>query len=620
MPPAKILIAAKSPLFGRSLANMVAHVHHEVMQSNNAEEVIDWVAKGKVDLCFVQDMLSDISGLECCAQLMRDTQEIHIPVIVFSRNAALENAALESGASGFLRIPCQGSAILGLVERWNKIALQSPVASIVTASPAQVPSLEIDRDTKKELQVLLVDDSKLIHTYVRNVLEKTPYGFLQAYDGVEGFDMACLHVPDLIISDIDMPNMNGFEMCKKIKENIETENIPILVLSARGTGVDIDRGFDVGANDYLTKPVDENELLTRVEMMLNKEENGKREKVLVVEDSRVQRNLIVQSLELQGFEVASAEDGQAGLKKAVEWLPDLVITDSEMPVMNGRDLTRAMKSREDLEEVPVLMLTAADSLLDRAKGRHAGVSAYLTKPFVPDKVVVIAEKLIAERRLIRERQAMHLYLSDAAAEAAAKAADSIGGVNEAMRAESRWATIFFADIVDFTAITERMPPTDLVAMLNEYFDVMAPLFRQNGGGIDKFVGDAIMAVFTSENEERRAEASYNAVKTGIQMLENLNIYNAGREETIAVRVGINSGEVIMGDIGSKLYHRDYTVIGDSVNIAARLESSATNGTMQISDSTYCLIRDRIAVNEIGGIMVKGKSEPIITYEVLGLLE
>ena len=317
-----------------------------------------------------------------------------------------------------------------------------------------------------------------------------------------------------------------------------------------------------------------NELLSRIEMMLDSTLTSQREKILVVEESSVQRALITQSLAQQGFEIISGKDGEEGLELAIENLPDLVITDSEMPLMNGRDLTRALRQRDELKDIPVLMLTAADAPLNRAKGKHAGISAYLTKPFVPDKIVVIAE-----RRLLRERQAMKHYLSDSAA-AAVRAADTVGAASNEMRAEERFTTVFFTDIVGFTPLTERLPATELVALLNEYFDAMTQLFKEYGGVIDKFVGDAIMAIFISNDRHSDAESALNAARKGLAMIETLATFNQGREDMLNIRVGINSGHVIIGDIGAKLHHRDYTVIGDPVNIAARLESAAEHGADQ----------------------------------------
>ncbi len=633
----KVIVASGSPMFGRSLSRAIEQADHDVVRVRDGQGVIEALEKHKIDVCFVQDALSDCSGLEICEQISRSTDGVQIPIIVFSRDAMVENLALEKGASGFLKVPSLPKAITELVNKWSHMALrktQDPAIAddgehgdvsdeiIAESQEARSPA---DSDTFREPVaenedqaplILLVDDSKVIHRYVGDILKEYHYRLIQAYDGVEGFEKAMQSHPDLIISDLDMPNMNGFEMCRRIKEVEETQNIPILILSARGAGVDIDKGFDVGANDFLTKPVVENELISRIEIILGGENAAeKREKILVVEDSALQRNVIIQGLAQQGFDVVSGNDGEEGLKLAIEHEPDLVITDSEMPVMNGRDLTRALRKHDGLKDVPILMLTAADSPLNRAKGKHAGVSSYLTKPFVPDKVVVIAEKLIGERRMVRERQALQHYVSDSAMKAASAAAETRGDVQDVMRAEEKFMTIYFSDIVGFTPLTERMDPRDLVHLLNDYFDAVAPLFKNNGGIIDKFVGDAIMALFVGEDEASRQSSAYNAVKTGMEMLDALKTLNAGREDTINVRVGINSGSVIMGDIGSKIYRRDFTVIGDNVNVAARLESAAEHGSVLISDSTYQFVRDRVEVTSTGPIEVKGKSEPIVVYQV-----
>lgn len=589
---------------------MISQGGHQVIHASNGAEAMDHLDKQDVDLCFLQDTLPNESGLEFCQTYTNAAETERIPIVIFSRQPELEPEALAKGAADFLKMPCQTQEALGLVENWCQM-IRSP-----NNGQAQAPLRESDRATNGDRPlILLVDDSKIIHTFIGNALRESPYHLLSAYDGEEGFRLAVEHVPDLLVSDIDMPVMNGYEMCQRIKETESTRGIPILILSARGAGVDIDRGFDAGANDFLTKPVADNELLSRIEMMLDSTLTSQREKILVVEDSRVQRALITQSLAQQGFEIISGKDGEEGLELAIENVPDLVITDSEMPLMNGRDLTRVLRQRDELKDIPVLMLTAADDPLNRAKGKHAGISAYLTKPFVPDKIVVIAEKLIAERRLLRERQAMQHYLSDSAAAAAVRAADTVGAVSNEMRAEERFATVFFTDIVGFTPLTERLPAAELVALLNEYFDAMTPLFKEYGGVIDKFVGDAIMAIFISNDRHSDAESALNAARTGLAMIETLATFNQGREEVLNIRVGINSGHVIIGDIGAKLHHRDYTVIGDTVNIAARLESAAEHGTVLISEDTYDLIKDEIEAHMLGPIEMKGKSKPITVYQV-----
>ncbi|MDF1701778.1 MAG: response regulator [Planctomycetota bacterium] len=461
--------------------------------------------------------------------------------------------------------------------------------------------------------ILLVDDTNLVHAYLQRMLGPEGYEVSHARDGEAGLRAATETPPDVIITSIELPKLNGYDMCAQIKALPGMAELPILVLSSRTSGVDIDRCFDAGATDFLPKPFAKEVLLARLEKALSSG-TDRRGTVLVVEDSAVQRAVIVGALQKEGFDVLAGAHGGEGLELAIEHWPDLVVTDSEMPVMNGRDLTREIRKHERLVDVPVLMLTAADTSVDRAKGEHAGVTAYITKPFVPDQVVVIVKKLIAEHRLVRERSAMHRYMSDSAAAAAAAVADSKGDVADVMRAEMKFATIFFTDIVGFTPMTERMEPHQLVGLLNEYFDAMAPLFKERGGNIDKLIGDAIMATFVADDDRDAAAA---AVDTGLAMLRTLASFNEGREEPVRIRVGINSGEVIMGDIGSRLYRRDYTAIGDAVNVAARLESAAEHDSVLISAATYALVADRFDVEARGPIQVKGKSASITVYRVNG---
>ena len=168
-------------------------------------------------------------------------------------------------------------------------------------------------------------------------------------------------------------------------------------------------------------------------------------------------------------------------------------------------------------------------------------------------------------------------------------------------------------------MTERMDPSNLVNLLNEYFDEMVVILKQNGATIDKFVGDAIMALFLESKNRSHEKCAYNAVKTGLEMIEALRTFNQNRQDQVNIRVGINSGTVIMGDIGSKLYRRDYTVIGDSVNIAARLESAAEKGSVLVSDTTYKLIKDFVEIEDTSSIIVKGKADELLVHKVAQLL-
>jgi adenylate cyclase len=182
-------------------------------------------------------------------------------------------------------------------------------------------------------------------------------------------------------------------------------------------------------------------------------------------------------------------------------------------------------------------------------------------------------------------------------------------------------TILFTDIRSFTTISEKMDAQSLVALLNQYFSEMVGVIMQHDGVVDKYIGDAIMAVFGAPVP--RPDDALNAVRAAVRMRVALGHLNDRlRERGIApirTGIGIHTGDVVAGNIGSE-QRMEYTVIGDAVNVASRLEGSTKDLGVDvlISDATYELVQGHIRARKIRQITVKGRNEPIMTYEVLGL--
>jgi class 3 adenylate cyclase len=183
-----------------------------------------------------------------------------------------------------------------------------------------------------------------------------------------------------------------------------------------------------------------------------------------------------------------------------------------------------------------------------------------------------------------------------------------------MANETVEATVAFFDICSFTSISENETPDTVVRLLNNYFDVMVKEIIAQGGYVDKFIGDAIMAVFRGDYHLDRAIDASLAVRKTIEALPNEtgNIFFAPK-----VSIGINSGEMISGNIGSANLRRlDYTVIGDAVNIAQRLQSAAKEGQIVISESSYEKVKESFNCKRVGEISLKNKTNPITIYEVM----
>ncbi|MDT8317960.1 MAG: adenylate/guanylate cyclase domain-containing protein [bacterium] len=183
--------------------------------------------------------------------------------------------------------------------------------------------------------------------------------------------------------------------------------------------------------------------------------------------------------------------------------------------------------------------------------------------------------------------------------------------------ERKKATIIFTDIRGFTPLSESMRPEELIGLLNSYFGQLLPIIDRNGGILDKFIGDAMMIVFGTPLE--KDDDSLRAVRTGLEIQEKLKELNSERERDglspVIMGIGINTGYVVAGNVGSE-DRMEYTVLGDAVNIAARIEGHSRTGEVMISEETYRETKDRIKiVGEVDHVSLKGKSKPMNIYTV-----
>lgn len=193
-----------------------------------------------------------------------------------------------------------------------------------------------------------------------------------------------------------------------------------------------------------------------------------------------------------------------------------------------------------------------------------------------------------------------------------------GGAADALAGKRAKVTIFYSDIRGFTSMSEKLSPEAVYDQLNEYFEAMCEVIFKYGGYVDKFIGDCIMAVFSAPNPT--PDDALKAVRAALEQQELIEAMSQRWRDQgkppLAVGMGINTGYVVMGNLGSQK-RMNYTVIGDDVNIAARLYNVAKGGEIIISESTYDEVKDDFEFRELEPVSVKGKSAPLRTFSVLG---
>jgi adenylate cyclase len=190
--------------------------------------------------------------------------------------------------------------------------------------------------------------------------------------------------------------------------------------------------------------------------------------------------------------------------------------------------------------------------------------------------------------------------------------------------ERKKLTIFFSDIKDFTAITERLQPEQITQLLNQYFTEMSKIALTYGGTIDKFIGDALLVFFGDPETKGDAEDAKACLRMAIEMQDriaglNAEWRNAGIEDPFRVRMGINTGFCNVGNFGSN-DRMDYTIIGVEANLADRLQSIAEPGQIVVSYETYALVRDIVVAQALSPITMKGIGREVIPYAIQSVLD
>jgi class 3 adenylate cyclase/DNA-binding response OmpR family regulator len=559
--------------------------------------------------------------------------------------------------------------------------------------------------------LLIVDDDRRNRTLLAARLEGQGYTVAVAENGRQALEMLRTQSFDLVLLDLMMPEMNGYQVLEHLKGDKLLQHIPVIVISALDDMDSVVHCIEMGAEDYLPKPFNSVLLHARVGACLEKKRLHDQQAAYVqqlrtfnetlekrIQEATAQLTADAQLLEQQLLEVTAISDVSLALSSTMDVNILLrMILDKSKEVMHAEASSLLMLDKESgvlrfqvargtagmaLQSATVELghgiagwvakagepLLISDAYQDprfdpsfdhrtgfhtrsiltvplRAKDEVTGVvqvinkigqasfdahDLHLFQSFASQASVALEnarlyehtramaedlrEALEQERRLTIEKEKMGAYIPK-------QVVDEISRHREqklALGGKTLHLTILFSDIQGFTRLSEDMQPQQVVGFLNVYMTAMTTIIEAEGGLVDKFIGDGIMAIFTPLNTEDNH--ALRAVRAGMCMQQRLvelrKNWRSSHPELagMQMRVGINTGEVVAGNIGSET-RMDYTVVGDNVNVTSRIESVCRPGEVCISEATYREVREWITATRLAPVFVKNRVHPVQIYTV-----
>jgi class 3 adenylate cyclase len=350
------------------------------------------------------------------------------------------------------------------------------------------------------------------------------------------------------------------------------------------------------------------------------------ERILVVDDTPANIQTVAAILKGQGYQLSVATNGKQALDVIEKIRPDLILLDVMMPELDGFETCQRIKSTEAWRDIPIIFLTAKTDTADLVKGFEMGAVDYVGKPFNAHELLARVNTHLTVDQLRRSlaaknaelarahelvRHAFGRYVSEEVAESLLRTPEALklGG-------EERETTILMSDLRGFTAMAGRMPPSEVIEILNLYLETMVEVIGRYEGTIDEIIGDAILVIFgapvASDDHAARAVACGLAMQ--LAMAEVNERLAAQKGVQLEMGIGIHTGRVIVGNIGS-LRRTKYAAVGSNVNLAGRVESFTTGGQVLITEDTRTKIEMPLRIDGEFQVEPKGAARSLLLFEI-----
>ena len=357
-------------------------------------------------------------------------------------------------------------------------------------------------------------------------------------------------------------------------------------------------------------------------------------RILVVDDTPKNVKLLADLLSVKGYDVETADSGQAALNSISKVTPDLVLLDVVMPQMSGYEVCRRIRGNPMTDRLPVVMVTALDPVEERVKGIEAGADDFLSKPINQPELLArvssllrikfLYDKLEESNRTLEERvreqvdqierlDRLKRFFSPQLAEAILA-----GGADDPLKSHRRELTVVFIDLRGFTAFAETAEPEEVMGVLRDYHAKMGSIILSHEGTLERFTGDGMMVFFNDPVPV--PDPTVRAVRMSLEMRNQLADLTSRWAESgfdLGFGAGIAQGYATIGAIGFE-GRWDYGAIGTVTNLAARLCAEAEPGQILISRRVQTSVADQIDMETVGEVKLKGFVKPVTAFNITGL--
>jgi adenylate cyclase len=335
--------------------------------------------------------------------------------------------------------------------------------------------------------------------------------------------------------------------------------------------------------------------------------------ILAVDDEPANLALLRKLLVHHGYAVIEATDGESALRAVAEDKPDLVCLDVMLPGIDGIEVCRRLRAQPEHAGQPILLLTALHSSEDKARGLEAGANDFLSKPFDESELSARLHSLLRTKALQdRLEDLLGRYVSKNVAAEALRDPFAVS-----LGRDRRRVTTLSADIRGYTALAASHDPEDTLDLLNRYLAAVNDVVERHGGTVTDILGDGVFAFFGApvahDDDAQRGVRAALAVQAAVMRMD-VPMTPGLR---LQAGIGVATGDVVAGNIGSER-RMHYGVVGDSVNVAARLQSVAGPGQILIDEDTNDAVRELIVAQDLGSLRLAGKGDWVRAFSVLAL--